>query len=76
MYFDGVVNQFRARIKVILFTPEGEVVLIAKKLAFRVTNNEAEYKACVRMEALTALGVTEVEIFGDSILVINQAIEE
>ena len=28
------------------------------------------------MEALIALGVTEVEIFGDSMLVINQAIEE
>ena len=47
------------------------------KLAFRVTNNEAEYEACVlRMEALIALGVTEVEIFGDSMLVINQATEE
>ena len=77
MYFDGVVNQIRARIRVILLTPEGEVVPIAKKLAFRVTNNEAEYEACAfGMEALTALGVTEVEIFGDSILVINQAIEE
>ena len=50
---------------------------IAKKLTFRVTNNEAEYEACILgMEALIALGVTEVEIFRDSMLVINQAIEE
>ena len=50
---------------------------ISKKLAFRVTNNEAEYEACVLgMEALIILGVTEVEIFRDSILVINQTIEE
>ena len=50
---------------------------IAKKLAFRVTNNEAEYEACILgMEALITLGVTEVEIFGDSMLVINQATEE
>ena len=41
MYFNGVVNQLGARIGVILLTPEGEVVLIAKKLTFRVTNNEA-----------------------------------
>ena len=41
------------------------------------TNNEAEYEAyTLGMEALIALGVTEVEIFGDSMLVINQAMEE
>ena len=58
-------------------TPEGEVVPIAKKLAFKVTNNEAEYEACaLGMEALIALGVTEVEILGDSMLVINQTTEE
>ena len=77
MYFDGAMNQFRERIGVILLTLEGEVVPIAKKLAFRVTNNEAEYEVCpLQMEALTALRVTEVEIFKDSMLVINQAIEE
>ena len=77
MYFDGAVNQFRAGIEIILLTPEGEVVPIAKKLAFRVINNEAEYEACILgMEALIAMGVIEVDIFGDSMLVINQAIEE
>ena len=77
IYFDGSVNQFGVGIGSILLTPEGEVVPIAKKLAFRVTNNEAEYEACILgMEALIALGVTEVEIFRDSMLVINQAIEE
>ena len=39
MYFDGVVNQFGVGIRIILLTPEGEVVPIAKKLAFRVINN-------------------------------------
>ena len=77
MYFDGAVYQFGAGIEIILLTPEGEVVPIAKKLAFKVTNNEAEYEACILgMEALITLGVTEVEIFGDSMLVINQAKEE
>ena len=50
---------------------------IAKKLAFRVTNNEAEYEACaLGMEALIALGVTKVKIFRDSMLVINHTTEE
>ena len=48
-------------------------MLIAKKLAFKVMNNEA---CALGMEALIALGVIEVEIFGDSMLVINQTIEE
>ena len=61
MYFDRAMNQFGARIWVILLTLEGEVVPITKKLAFRVRNNKVEYKACaLGMEALTALGVTEV----------------
>ena len=56
---------------------DGEVVPIVKKLAFRVTNNEAEYEAyALGMEALIAMKVTEVEIFGDSMLVINQTIEQ
>ena len=77
MYFNGEVNQFKARVRIILLTPKGEVVPITKKLAFRVTNNEAEYEVCaLGMKALTALGVTKVKIFGDSMLVINQAIEE
>ena len=77
MYFDGLVNQFRAGVGFILLTLEGKVVLITKKLTFRVMNNEAEYEACaLEMEALIALGVTKVKIFEDSMLVINQTIEE
>ena len=60
-----------------MLTLENEVIPIAKKLAFRVTNNEVEYEACMMgMEVLIALKVTEVEILGDSMLVINQAIDE
>ena len=43
MYFNGAVNQFGAGIKVIMLTPENKVIPIAKKLTFRVMNNEAEY---------------------------------
>ena len=58
-------------------TLENEVISIAKKLTFQVTNNEAEYEACIMgIEALMALKVTEVEILGDLMLVINQATDE
>ena len=77
MYFDGAVNQFGVGVGIILLTPEGKVVPITKKLAFKVINNEAEFKAyALGMEVLIALGVTEVKIFWDSILVINQKMEE
>ena len=77
MYFDGAVNQFGVEIGVILLTPKNEVIPIAKKLAFQVTNNEAEYEACMMgIETLMALKVTKVEILDDSMLVINQAIDE
>ena len=46
MYFDRAVNQFRAGVGIILLTPKGEVVPIAKKLAFKIMNNEAKYEAC------------------------------
>ena len=77
MYFDGAINHFGAGVKIILLITEDEVVPITKKLAFKVTNNEAEYEACaLRMEGLIALGVTEVKIFGDSMFMINQTTEE
>ena len=73
MYFDGAVNQYGNRIGVLLITPDGSHVPLAVKLNFKVTNNMAEYKACITgMEALRELGVKKAEIFGDSTLVITQ----
>ena len=57
--------------------PEGEVMPIAKKLNFCVTNNKVEYEAyALEMESLIVLSVTKVERKEDSMLVINQTIEE
>ena len=73
-YFDGAVNQYRNWIGVLLITPEGSHIPLAIKLNFEATNNMAEYEVCIaRMEALRELGVKEVEVFGDSTLVIAQA---
>ena len=71
MYFDGAVNQYGNRIGVLLITLEGSHIPLAVKLNFEATNNMAEYEACIaRMEALQELEVKEVEVFGDSTLVI------
>ena len=48
-----------------------------KKLDFRVTNNMAEYKACIYgVEAALAAGAKDLLVYGDSLLVISQANEE
>ena len=46
---------------VILVTPEGQTIPIAKKLDFKVTNNMAEYEACIYgVEAALAAGAKDL----------------
>ena len=48
-----------------------------KKLDFKVTNNMAEYEACIYgVEAALAAGAKDMLVYEDSILVISQANEE
>ena len=74
MYFDGVVNQYKNGIGVLLITPNGSHMPLAVKLNFKATNKMAEYEACITgMKALRELVAKEAEIFRDSTLVIAQA---
>ena len=41
LYFNGAMNNRGAGLGVILVTPEGETIPMAKKLDFKVTNNMA-----------------------------------
>ena len=53
MYFDGAVNNNGAGVEIILITLEWEMIPMAKRLEFKVTNNQAEYEACIfGLEAL------------------------
>ena len=59
-----------------LITSEGENIPLAKKLDFKVTNNMAEYEACIfGLEAVIATGAKNLTVYGDSMLIINQASE-
>ena len=74
MYFDEVVNQYGNGIGILLITLKGSHKPLVVKLNFEVTNNMAEYETCiVEKEALRELKEKEVEVFGDSTLVIAQA---
>ena len=77
MHFDGAENSRGAGISVILITPEEEMIPMAKSLEFEVTNNQAEYEACIFcLEALHSVGAENVIVYGDSMLVVKQASKE
>ena len=53
------------------------MILMAKRLEFEVTNNQAEYEACIfGLEALCSVGVENITIYRDSMLVVKQASKE
>ena len=74
MYFDGASNQHGYGVGVLLIEPDGVHIPLSIKLNFVATNNVAECEACiVGLEALLTIDVKEVEIYGDSALVLAQA---
>jgi ribonuclease HI len=52
-------------------------LLLPFKLGFDCTNNMTEYEACiVGLQAALEFGVHELEVFGDSLLIVSQTNEE
>lgn len=77
MCFDGVVNQKGNGVRVVLISPTNAIIPIVICLYYPCTNNIAEYEACIiGLKAAIDLGITELEVFGDSVLVIFQATGE
>ncbi|XP_058202819.1 uncharacterized protein LOC131317278 [Rhododendron vialii] len=74
LHFDGAANQSGFGIGVLLISPDESHIPLAFKLNFEVTNNQAEYEACiVGMEAALEIGVQKLQVIGDSNLVVSQA---
>jgi len=66
-------NPGPAAIGVVVRTQEGDVLAEAAEMIGKATNNVAEYRALIRGIELAALnGATEVELLGDSELVVKQ----
>ncbi|XP_021747334.1 uncharacterized protein LOC110713176 [Chenopodium quinoa] len=73
LYFDGASNKKGCGVGVLLVSPTEEHVPISIKVDFDVTNNAAEYEACiVGLETALALGIKKLRVYGDSSLIINQ----
>ncbi|RVW21995.1 Retrovirus-related Pol polyprotein from transposon 17.6 [Vitis vinifera] len=77
MYFDGVANHSGYGIGVLLISPHGDHIPRSVRLAFSdrhpATNNIVEYEACILgLETTLELGIRQMEVFGDSNLVLRQ----
>ena len=77
LYFDGAANQSGFGIGILLISPQGDHIPRSVRLVFsnhhRLTNNIVEYEACITgLETALDLGIRQLEIHGDSNLVIQQ----
>ena len=73
MYFDGATNQNGSGIGVHLISPKWTHIPFAGRLNFPTTNNVTKYESCIMgLQAALSLGVEELEMYGDSALIISQ----
>ena len=76
MYFDGATNHSGYGIGVLLISPHGDHIPRSVRLAFSdrhpTMNNIVEYEACILgLESALKLGIRQMEVFGDSNLVLR-----
>ena len=77
LYFDGAASQSGFGIGILLISPQGDHIPRSVRLVFsghhRLTNNMVEYEACITgPKTALDLGIRQLEIHGDSNLVIGQ----
>ncbi|KAL1353230.1 hypothetical protein AAHE18_06G223400 [Arachis hypogaea] len=73
LYFDGSCHKGGVGIGILIISPSGEPSKFLFELNYSCSNNEAEYEALIMgLELLLERGVKNVEIFGDSQLVVRQ----
>ncbi|KAL4021742.1 hypothetical protein IC575_020556 [Cucumis melo] len=73
MYFDGVARRSGARAGIVLISSEKHMLPYSFALAKLCSNNVAEYQALIiGLQMALEIGVSFIEIYGDSKLIINQ----
>ncbi|XP_047331353.1 uncharacterized protein LOC124934905 [Impatiens glandulifera] len=76
LIFDGASSKHGYEIRILLIDPKGTYNPISNKLEYFVTNNGAEYEACLScLKIAYERGVTKLDVVGDSNLVISQVNE-
>jgi len=75
LFFDGSTCDRGASIGIVLISPRGKKYEFSLPIVATSTNNQAEYQALIKgLELLKEVHADAVEIFGDSMLVINQLV--
>ncbi|XP_047339792.1 uncharacterized protein LOC124943299 [Impatiens glandulifera] len=73
LMFDGASSKYGYGIGILLIDPQGTYNPISIKLEYSVTNNEAEYEACLSgLKIAYERGATKLDVVGNSNLVISQ----
>ncbi|XP_047331527.1 uncharacterized protein LOC124935113 [Impatiens glandulifera] len=74
LMFDGALGKQGYDIGILLIDPAGTYNPTSVKLSYSVTNNEAEYEACIAgIKLASEKRINRFEVIGDSNLVISQA---
>ncbi|XP_074313536.1 uncharacterized protein LOC141648715 [Silene latifolia] len=77
MYFDGAARRDGAGAGIVFLSPEGHVLRYSFVLTELCSNNVAEYQALILgLQMAIKIGVKDVDIYGDSLLVVNQVLDE
>ena len=77
MYFDGAANRNRYKIGILLILADQVHSPLSFRLQFDCTNNTSEYKAFIMgLEIALEKGVTKMQVFGDSALIIHQVLQK
>ena len=77
LFFNGSSCENSSGIGVVLISPRGASFEFSFPIEASATNNQAEYRAVLKgIQLLREIKAATVEIFGDSMLVVNQLIGE
>jgi len=72
IFFDGSTCDRGAGIGIVMISPRGKKYQFSLPIVATSTNNQAEYRALIKgLELLKQAHTDAVEIFSDSVLVIN-----
>jgi ribonuclease HI len=73
LYFDGLVCSKGHGVRCVIISPSGVYIDLSIRLEFACTNKQVEYKSLLHgLEYLRDLGARDVDVFGDSNLIVQQ----
>ena len=77
MFFYGAARREGAGVGVVFVSPQRQILLYLFSLSELCSNNVAEYQALIiGLQMAIEMGISQLEIFGESKLVISQILEQ